>query len=507
MILLGIFFTFADKWKDACKVFAAMNAYSQYWVYFVACITGILAAVVYEIFIHSSITIWREEYIPDIFIAVLSARENFAERQSLRDTWIKSVKSAALEGKVEVMFVVGKYGCQISPSLRVNAYGCEKWNLTDHVIHDGRYHLFSENKNVSYKSFGEDKNVSVVPCARFIVQTPIVVEKVGVVSQVYQPVSFKLVTADGHDVLLSVSFTSDIGSERDGYRYKSIQPVALPHGFEGLIIIQNLPDGLKSNAWMNHNNDAQNFIHVSGMFTDEDGVNLSVGASYVSAGSIAFSLQEPECLRQNLLQQQKFMEDWAIQNRVIEHKLQDEIVKFKDILLADVVDTYENLPSKLLECFKRITNEKVFQFLLKTDDDCFLNVQKIYKEVLNINKSSNLWWSNFRINWAVQRYGKWRDSHNPAALYPPFACGTGYVLSHSLVLWLAKNAGHLYSYQGEDVSLGIWLSAIGPQFVQNSRWSCDSICSAQVFNIGQLNISDMYAAWEHYLHCDNPCGC
>lgn len=46
--------------------------------------------------------------------------------------------------------------------------------------------------------------------------------------------------------------------------------------------------------------------------------------------------------------------------------------------------------------------------------------------------------------------------------YPWFACGSGYIITHDLIEWLAINFDRLYAYQGEDVSMGIWMAAINP---------------------------------------------
>lgn len=51
-------------------------------------------------------------------------------------------------------------------------------------------------------------------------------------------------------------------------------------------------------------------------------------------------------------------------------------------------------------------------------------------------------------------------------LYPWFACGSGYILTNDLIRWLAMNYDQLYGYQGEDVSMGIWMAAINPNKIE-----------------------------------------
>lgn len=100
----------------------------------------------------------------------------------------------------------------------------------------------------------------------------------------------------------------------------------------------------------------------------------------------------------------------------------------------------------------------------------------------------------------MDRIGKWQELEYASPAYPAFACGSGYVVSRDLVQWLASNAHALKAYQversllghgwgtggaapgahalsqvpivclqGEDVSMGIWMAAVGPQKYQVER--------------------------------------
>lgn len=72
------------------------------------------------------------------------------------------------------------------------------------------------------------------------------------------------------------------------------------------------------------------------------------------------------------------------------------------------------------------------------------------------------WYGNFRAYWGVDRFGKWAEYDYTSPAYPAFACGSGNVVSKDLSSWIAENVEHLKSYQGEDVSMGIWLAAVHP---------------------------------------------
>ena len=70
------------------------------------------------------------------------------------------------------------------------------------------------------------------------------------------------------------------------------------------------------------------------------------------------------------------------------------------------------------------------------------------REDLCPNNRSRLTFNlSFRLNWAVDRTGKWQELEYPSPAYPAFACGSGYVISRDIVHWLAGNSGRLKTYQ------------------------------------------------------------
>ena len=59
----------------------------------------------------------------------------------------------------------------------------------------------------------------------------------------------------------------------------------------------------------------------------------------------------------------------------------------------------------------------------------------------------------------VQRKGKWKELHYKRLIYPPFPEGSsGYVVTRDIAVYVARNKELLHNYQGEDVSLGIWMN-------------------------------------------------
>uniref|UniRef100_H2YHY8 Hexosyltransferase n=1 Tax=Ciona savignyi TaxID=51511 RepID=H2YHY8_CIOSA len=171
-----------------------------------------------------------------------------------------------------------------------------------------------------------------------------------------------------------------------------------------------------------------------------------------------------------------------------------------------LTDVYRNLPDKLLSFYQWTAENVAFDYIGKTDDDSFVLLENIL-QVLDDTTSKKSWFGNFRLDAPVARWGKWAELDYTASAYPAFACGGGYVLSHDLVRWLTSNIDYLHVYQGEDVSMGIWLSAILPKLIQNRLWLCDGTCDPSLLVSTQLNSSSIKRMWKNKENCQNPCWC
>uniref|UniRef100_K1RHJ1 Hexosyltransferase n=1 Tax=Magallana gigas TaxID=29159 RepID=K1RHJ1_MAGGI len=123
------------------------------------------------------------------------------------------------------------------------------------------------------------------------------------------------------------------------------------------------------------------------------------------------------------------------------------------------------------------------------------------------NDNTFIWWGNFRKQWLVQKFGKWADFVYSADVYPAFACGSGNVVNRNVHEWIAKNADYLHEYQGEDVSMGIWMAAISPARVEDGRWQCSDSCTRDALSRPELEPSQIKVHWENLLMCSDPCGC
>ena len=179
---------------------------------------------------------------------------------------------------------------------------------------------------------------------------------------------------------------------------------------------------------------------------------------------------------------------WQERTLLDEQKLYEEATQFGDLMFVDVVDTYANLPKKLLLATRKLRETFNFDVLVKADDDVYLRIDSLFDilkgygllEDDNIDDDNNnngrnqakVYFGRFRRDWAVMRDGKWAEERFQGNGYPPFACGATYALSSGAAAWLSANAASLALYQGEDVSMGLWMSALGAEVIDDVRFAC-----------------------------------
>ncbi|XP_066155454.1 beta-1,3-galactosyltransferase 6 [Euwallacea fornicatus] len=177
---------------------------------------------------------------------------------------------------------------------------------------------------------------------------------------------------------------------------------------------------------------------------------------------------------------------------------------FADILILPINDSYENLTEKVLKSFTWLDEQfnygLGYKYALKCDDDSFINLPELLKEIpkmenmlansnlqfplnlppekLNhficVNVQSNvktnkenftanmsLYWGYFHGNAKIKTSGKWKETDwITCDRYAPYALGGGYILSKPLVSFIAKNTDYLRTFKSEDISVGLWLSPV-----------------------------------------------
>ncbi|XP_032286123.1 UDP-GalNAc:beta-1,3-N-acetylgalactosaminyltransferase 2 isoform X2 [Halichoerus grypus] len=410
---------------------------------------------------------WKSHHY-DVVVGVLSARNNHELRNVIRSTWLKHlIQHPSLSQRVLVKFIIGAHGCAVPVEDREDPYSCRLLNITNPVLNQ-EIEAFSLPEDTS-SGISEDRVVSV----SFRVLYPIVITSLGVFYDAndvgfQRNITVKLYQAEQEEALFVARFSPpSCGVQVNKLWYKPVEQFILPESFEGTIVweSQDLQGLVSRNLHKVTVNDGGGVLRV---ITAGEGAlphEFMEGVEGVAGGFI-YIIQEGDALLQNLHSRPRRLLDHRSNLHREDALLREESSVYDDIVFVDVVDTYRNVPAKLLNFYR-----------------CF------------------------RLNWAVDRTGKWQELEYPSPAYPAFACGSGYVISRDIVHWLAGNAGRLKTYQGEDVSMGIWMAAIGPTRYQDGLWLCEKTCEPGMLSSPQYSPQELTQLWQLKERCGDPCRC
>ncbi|KAM7293278.1 UDP-GalNAc:beta-1,3-N-acetylgalactosaminyltransferase 2 [Ixodes scapularis] len=437
-----------------------------------------------------------------LLVGVLSARGNFERRAVARETWLSGTP------RVKSFFVVGQQPCRVPPEDRVDPYVCARWepNVTAITENLEFYATTAKTRDCF------PRRRTLYTGFSFQVRHTILISRLGVLADILSGttgVTVALINAVTREIVRKTVISSENGKEEDGYYYRNVDRVVLHRYFEGIINLSGeiISETCSSTlAW----NNLSNLLSYKRLYVDHE-ESRSVGwfPEAVSGVGVRFVISDAlPSLLDHVDDAEMRQAAWDERVDDEQMRLEAEARRYGDVALVPVVDVYRSLAAKLLAFFGAILERSVeFDFLYKTDDDTVANLEAIRDHVPTTRQ--NVWWSSFRENWPVERYGKWAEASYRASSYPAFACGSGYVLSRNLVLWLARNKNSLHPYQGEDVSMGIWLAAVAPTLIHDDHnWTCGYPCHEGVpspFNRAQLSPAEIKKVWTNFKRTGKLC--
>lgn len=183
--------------------------------------------------------------------------------------------------------------------------------------------------------------------------------------------------------------------------------------------------------------------------------------------------------------------------------IDEESNQHHDLLTFNQVkDTYSGLSNKLLTSLKWCAKHVKFDFLLKVDDDSFVQANHIFDELVAMKKNTDrFYWGYFDGRAHVKRKGQWAEKQwFLCDRYLPYALGGGYVISSDLVSFIAKNSDLFQLYKSEDVSLGTWLSPLALNRVHDPRFDTEYKsrgCSNKFLVSHKQSVQDMIEKFEN----------
>uniref|UniRef100_A0A8D0H8F0 Hexosyltransferase n=1 Tax=Sphenodon punctatus TaxID=8508 RepID=A0A8D0H8F0_SPHPU len=440
----------------------------------------------------------------DVIVGVLSARHNHELRNVIRNTWFKHLKQhPALSQRVLVKFIIGAYGCDVPVEDREDPYSCKLLNITNPVLNQEieAFNLPEDTPSV----LSEDRVVSV----NFKVLYPIVITSLGVFYDAddvgfQRNITVKLYQAEQEEALFSALFSPpSCGVQVNRLWYKPVEQFILPESFEGTIVweSQDIQGLVSRNLHKVMVNDGGGVFRVITAGEGSLPHEFTEGVEGIAGGFI-YTIQEWGFWGQT---GKGARESWVVAKEALREEMAVLLQNYK---AAEKLQYIIPVRHRYF-CFGNRTVESTsFDLLLKTDDDCYIDLEAVFNRIkLKSLDRPNVWWGNFRLNWAVDRTGKWQELEYPSPAYPAFACGSGYVISKDIVEWLASNSERLKTYQGEDVSMGIWMAAIGPKRYQDSLWLCEKRCESGMLSSPQYSPQELAELWQAKEMCGDPCRC
>jgi hypothetical protein len=146
------------------------------------------------------------------------------------------------------------------------------------------------------------------------------------------------------------------------------------------------------------------------------------------------------------------------ENRLMEAK------KYGDIIIGDFPDTYRNITQKLMMAFKW-ASEQNYEYLLKTDDDVYINVPLLINWINEQSEPGRPLYAGVLYRADVIRdpshrhFVSWNDLRQKR--YPWYPKGALYILSSGVVRGMVEITNRVKMITVDDAYVGVLASYLG----------------------------------------------
>lgn len=164
-------------------------------------------------------------------------------------------------------------------------------------------------------------------------------------------------------------------------------------------------------------------------------------------------------------------------NMRLQKQMYEESMNYRDIVQGDFIDSYKNLTQKSIMALKWFSSYcSQVNFLMKTDDDVFINTEKLAKYLLE-KQSKKRWIVGCVKTHAAYPIKVKKNKAVPVLSlpygHPTFVAGAGYIMSNDIVELLYQKSQQLKLVPVEDVFItGHCAKALGIIPEHNPQFSC-----------------------------------
>ncbi|XP_068781968.1 beta-1,3-galactosyltransferase 5-like isoform X1 [Struthio camelus] len=208
---------------------------------------------------------------------------------------------------------------------------------------------------------------------------------------------------------------------------------------------------------------------------------------------------------------------WQAAEAEVARGVQREQQEFGDILVGNYKDTYRNLTLKVMHGLKWASEQCRPCYILKTDDDCFVNTDRLPTFLAELNTArTGLYvgslFSQEKRQVIREPSSKWyvsRQDYRPDK-YPPYASGIGYVLSLDAAEKILEAARRVRPIPVEDAYVGILAEEAGVRAKASARFAKHNVrwrvCNYRyLMVIHHLNPREQEAARRSMLQARSAC--
>lgn len=188
----------------------------------------------------------------------------------------------------------------------------------------------------------------------------------------------------------------------------------------------------------------------------------------------------------------------AVNSTSLQSQLNQENHVFNDIIQGNFMDAYRNMTYKHIMALKWfVYNCSKWKYLLKTDDDVFVNAPAVY-DFLQMNATHQTTNYLFCIKTAGARVkrsyrSKWRVSTKefPGRYYPPYCPGFSILYSRDVVFRLYREAQQLPYFWIDDVHVtGTLAQHINLNITEVGKYYMNSDKRDNIFN-GRMHLNEI----------------
>lgn len=163
-------------------------------------------------------------------------------------------------------------------------------------------------------------------------------------------------------------------------------------------------------------------------------------------------------------------------NPSVQEDISKESHKYNDIVQEDFIDRYQNLSLKSIAYLRWVSNRcKNVKFVLKTDDDMYVNIPVLVETLAQENHSKFIMGYVFEHAPPMRsKNSKWFTSIDvfPGKEYPPYVSGTSYVVSGDLIPDLYRESFYQKLFWLEDVFVtGFLAQAVNATKIHSKKFS------------------------------------